>query len=70
MQILIFFVCIMLSRFIEVLKTDDFLISNKYYLYIIRSLIPLVVFMCLEYLFSFLIRKDEKLGFRSIMSGI
>jgi hypothetical protein len=41
-----------------------------YQLFIIRSVIPLIIFMGLEYLLSFEIRKDNKLGFRSITSGI
>lgn len=36
----------------------------------LRSVIPLIIFMGLEYLLSFEIRKDNKLGFRSITSGI
>jgi hypothetical protein len=38
--------------------------------YIISSFIPLVLFVWIEYLIAYDIRKEKKMGFRSILSGI
>ncbi len=71
LQILIFSFFIIFSRIVELLSDDYELINlDIYQLFMIRSLIPIIIFMGLEYQLSFEIRKDNKLGFRSITSGI
>lgn len=70
-QVLIFIACIGLSRIVEIITSqDETLTLDVFQLFIVRSVAPLIIFMGLEYLLSFEIRQDKKLGFRSIMSGI
>jgi hypothetical protein len=70
LQILIFLIFIIFSRIVENLSAYESFSLNIYQLLALRSVIPLIIFMGLEYLLSFEIRKDNKLGFRSITSGI